>query len=252
MKCYKLEIEKDYEKNSTKEIKKLFEELEELLYSDQTSKFQENKNNLYVECRDWLELFPHFRITGHSLGATNELGYSVHSSRDVPDESVLQFEINDENHLTDARDYDFFNISTNDKLRYNSLTIFGSKITLNPPLLSNLNENSGWSAVDGINRGIKYDGKLLALGVDEILYAEGNYEEVIVLDYKDRKRDSKKSLLLLLSAAVFSSSLSGSSPPTTLSHEMIAYDVLSELWNNVARTCSIISHVTLKIINTGM
>ncbi|XP_045212450.2 protein FAM149B1-like isoform X2 [Mercenaria mercenaria] len=154
----------EFDRQAAKTVQNLFDEIDAVLY--------ERRNQaeyIFKECQEWGSLFPHLRVLGRQLLPVQESGYEVierELSRPNTTSSMGLMDITDQD-LSGSQDSQ-------------GLSVSGRHVRAIVPPVEARSRNSGTPSTHLSE---------FSFLEEEVYDAEGEYEEIIAVDYKDIYED---------------------------------------------------------------
>ncbi|XP_067671336.1 protein FAM149B1-like isoform X1 [Haliotis asinina] len=154
----------EFDRQAAKTVNQLFDEIERFLFEGSS----ENPSSIFKECKDWSTHFPHLRVLGTQKVEPQDEGF-----QEIPQDSPR---LSSPGLLLDVTDNDI-SISADSQ----GLSVTGRQMkAMKAPV-----------DAASIHTDRDYSNNEYAYLFEEILAQDGDYEEVIAIDYKDVHEDSE-------------------------------------------------------------
>ncbi|XP_052262715.1 protein FAM149B1-like isoform X3 [Dreissena polymorpha] len=165
----------EFDRQAAKTVQRLFDEIDSVLFELRSNQAE---HSIYKECQEWGTLFPHLRVLGRQLVPGQEVGYEM-IERELTRPSTTS-----SMGIEEVTDQDLSLNSTDSQ----GLSVSGRSVRaiVPPPEARSRSSSTPSSQLSEFS-----------FLEEEIFDCEGEYEEIIAIDYKDiyeEQSDHKKQL----------------------------------------------------------
>ncbi|KAK3592426.1 hypothetical protein CHS0354_036056 [Potamilus streckersoni] len=159
----------EFDRQAAKTVQALFDEIDSVLFEQSSNRAE----YIYNECQEWIFQFPHLRLLGRQLIPPQDTGYQF-LERDVSRPSTTG-----SMGLMDITEMDMFGTQDNSQ----GLNVMGKQLKTQTLPVDVRSQRNSMTSSD------KYSSEFSHLE-EEVFESDGEYEEMIAVDYKDIYEDS--------------------------------------------------------------